>query len=221
MPEDQVTAVQGERAAAAPPTAAAPTAALLWSDLMHCLARAFLPPPAHLTAGAWCEALAGDLADLGRELGLDIAAAIDTVRRAGSGPATDDPWLVEYSRLFLVPPVPVTLNTGIYLEGALAGASAQMMAQCYATAGFAQREAFRDLPDHVAIQLEFVGLLLGRSADDDDALAMAQEFTEGFVAHWVAPLRAACVKASAAHPAAAVYAALTDVLQAAADRVVK
>jgi TorA maturation chaperone TorD len=95
-----------------------------------------------------------------------------------------------------------------------------MMAQCYASAGYAQREAFRDLPDHAAIQLEFVGALLERSAGDDgDALAMAREFAEGFVAHWVGPLRAACLKASTAYPAAAVYATLADVLQAATDRI--
>jgi TorA maturation chaperone TorD len=211
-----MTTVLDEGVAAGRATAAAPPAALLWSDLLHCLARALLPPPADLPARAWCEALADDLTDLGRELELDIAAAIVSLRRLESGPTSDEPWLVEYSRLFLAPPVPVTLNTGIYLEGGLAGVSAQMMTECYASAGFAQREAFRDLPDHAAIQLEFVGALLERSAgDDDDALAMAQEFTEGFVAHWVGPLRAACLNASAAHPAAAMYATLADVLQAA------
>jgi TorA maturation chaperone TorD len=119
-----------------------------------------------------------------------------------------------------VPPVPVTLNTGIYLEGGLAGVSAQMMANCYTTAGLAQKENFRDLPDHVAIQLEFVGALLGRYADGDaDALAMACEFTEGFVVHWIEPLRGACLKASASQPAAGVYAALAGVLAAAVDRI--
>jgi len=217
-----MTTVLDEGVAADRATAAAPPAALLWSDLLHCLARAFLPPPADLPARAWCEALADDLTDLARELELDIAAAIISLRRLESEPASDEPWLVEYSRLFLVPPTPVTLNTGIYLEGGLAGVSAQMMAQCYESAGFAQREAFRDLPDHAAIQLEFVGALLERSAGDDrDALAMAREFAEGFVAHWVGPLRAACLEASAAYPAAAVYATLADVLRAATDRILE
>jgi TorA maturation chaperone TorD len=157
----------------------------------------------------------------GAALDLDTDTAARVLHETANGALAGAPWLVEYSRLFLVPPVPVTLNTGLYLEGGLAGVSAQMMAQCYATAGFAQRESFRDLPDHVAMQLEFVGALLGRCADgDDDALGMAQEFTAEFVSHWVAPLRATCTRAAAVHPAAAVYAALTELLQATTDRIV-
>lgn len=216
-----MTTVHDQGVAAGRTVAANPLAAPLWSDLLHCLARAFLPPPANLPASAWCEALADDLTDLGRELDLDLDAAVVALHRAGSGSTDDEPWLVEYSRLFLVPPVPVTLNTGIYLEGGLAGVSAQMMTQCYQSAGLSQREAFRDLPDHAAIQLEFVGALLARSAaEDDDAFAMAQEFTEGFVAQWVGPLRAACLKASDSHSAAAVYATLAGVLQVTTDRIV-
>lgn len=203
-------------AAAGRPGAAGPSAALPWSDLLHCLARAFLPPPADLTVGGWCDALAGDLADLERELGLDLAAAIETLRREGSAPATDEPWLVQYSRLFLVPPVPVTLNTGIYLEGGLAGVSAQMMAQCYATAGFAQREAFRDLPDHVAMQLEFVAALFDRAArGDSEALGQARDFLAAFVDHWAQPLRQACERAAAQYPEANAFAALARVVETA------
>jgi TorA maturation chaperone TorD len=204
---------------AEPEAGAGPDAAEL-ADLFVLLAAAYAPPPAALATRDWCRPLAADLEDLGFALGLDTAAATRALRETADGPLATEPWLVEYSRLFLVPPVPVTLNTGIYLEGGLAGVSAQMMAQCYATAGFAQRENFRDLPDHVAIQLEFVGALLGRHADGDaDALAMAFEFTEGFVVHWLEPLRAACVKASASQPAAGVYAALAEVLPAAVDRI--
>ncbi len=207
-------------ASAADLTAAADAAAADLADLFVVLAAAFAPPPAGLSARGWCEPLAADLRDLGHALDLDTTAAQRALRELANGPLAVGSWLVEYSRLFLVPPVAATLNTGIYLEGGLAGVSAQMIAQCYATAGFAQKEGFRDLPDHVTIQLEFVGALLGRYADGDaDAMAMAREFTDGFVNHWTGPLHAACAKASTSHPAAIVYAALADVLPAATDRV--
>jgi TorA maturation chaperone TorD len=205
---------------AAEPEADAGRAAAELADLFVLLAAAFAPPPAALATRDWCRPLAADLEDLGLALGLDTSAATRSLRETADGPFATEPWLVEYSRLFLVPPVPVTLNTGIYLEGGLAGVSAQMMAQCYATAGFAQKETFRDLPDHVSMQVEFVGALLGRHADGGaDALAMACEFTEGFVVHWIEPLHGACAKASASQPAAGVYAALAGVLRAAVDRI--
>lgn len=192
------------------------------ADLFMLLAAAFAPPPAAMTTRDWCEPLLADLEDLGRGLAVDTAAARRALQEAASGPLTNDPWLVEYSRLFLVPPVAATLNTGIYLEGGLAGVSSQMMAQCYATGGFSQREDFRDLPDHVAIQLEFIGALLGRHVEGDaDGLPMAQEFCRDFVAHWVRPLRSTLTKAADAHPAAVVYAGLADVLLAATDRLLQ
>lgn len=189
------------------------------ADVFLLLAAAFAPPPAGLTTRDWCELLAADLEDAGLAVGIDTTVVRTALREAASGPESAEPWLVEYSRLFLVPPVAATLNTGIYLEGGLAGTSAQMMSQCYATAGFAKRETFRDLPDHVAIQLEFVGALLERSAlIDNDAFAMAREFADGFVTHWVQPLQAACARAVNRCPAAEVYAGLAGLTAGAVDR---
>lgn len=189
------------------------------ADLFLTLAAAFTAPPAQMSAGDWSLPLAADLDELGEALELDAAAAVRTLRAVDAERHVDEPWLVDYSRLFLVPPVPVTLNTGMYLEGSLGGSSAQMMQQCYGVAGFAVRETFRDLPDHVAIQLEFVAALLQRAeAADDDARDMAREFIDAFIAHWVGPLHAACGKVAAGDPAARVYALLVDVLRQAVDR---
>lgn len=206
-------------APAAEAAGGAPFAAAVHAELFLTLAAAFVPPPAGLSTRDWCEPLADDFADFGAQLGLDTDEAVERLRQAAAGPQADAPWLVAYSRVFLVPPVRVTLNTGVYLEGGLAGVSAQMIAQCYATAGFAPRESFRDLPDHVAMQLEFVAALLQRAAEGDaDALSMAREFLAEFVSHWAEPLHQACVKASASDAAAGVFAALTDVLEQAVER---
>ncbi len=119
-----------------------------------------------------------------------------------------------------MPPVPVTLNTGINLEGGLAGVSAQMLTQRYAAAGCARRDDFRDLFDHVAIQLEFLGALVERAAGGDaDAAAMAREFVDGFVRHWIDPLHDACLRASARSDAARLYASLVDLTHAAIARI--
>lgn len=198
------------------------------ADLLYCVARAFMPPPAGRSVCDWAQPLADDLVELGVALGLDTydalaALSAECERWAAAARLADgsaDSWLVEYSRLFLMPPVAVPLNTGLYLEGSLGGSSAQMMEQCYATAGFARREAFHDLPDHVGIQFEFVGALLERAAHGDaDAAAMAGEFVAGFVRHWIDPLHAACVRAGDGHPAAQIYAALTDLARSALDAV--
>lgn len=188
------------------------------ADLFHTLAAAFAPPPADLAACEWCEPLADDFRELGAELGIDLMLPVARLEKAAKEDWPDGPWLVEYSRLFLVPPIPVPLNTGVYLEGGLGGVSAQMILQCYGTAGFAPSESFRDLPDHVSIQLEFVGSLLQRAgAGDGDAADMAREFVDSFVAHWVRPLRDALEKAAGRRRAALVYLAVMDVLQLAVD----
>lgn len=189
------------------------------ADLFLTLAAAFMPPPAQMSANDWCLLLAADLEELGAALELDTAAAVRTLRAVAAERGDGgDPWLVDYSRLFLVPPLPVSLNTGLYLEGSLAGSSAQMMEQCYRAAGFAQRDTFRDLPDHVAVQLEFVAALLQRSETGDaTGRDMAREFIDTFIVHWIGPLYAACSKAADHDPAARVYACLVDLLRQAAD----
>lgn len=202
--------------------AAAEHAALLdRADLLLCLSRAFLPPPADWSACDWAQPLADDLAELGPALGIDTAptqaalsAACEDAARKAAQPGGAESWLVLYARLFLTPPVKVPLNTGLYLEGSLAGQAAQMMNACYETAGVRPDERFHDLPDHVAMQLEFLGRLYERaSRGEPDAAAMAQEFSAEFVSAWAGPLQRACGAAGA--PGSAVFGALAELIPAA------
>jgi len=203
-------------------TGATATTWLDRADLLLCLSGAFLPPPPAWSVCDWAQPLADDLAELGAALGVDTRETLDALAAASARWAaaasrdddSADPWLVEYARLFLTPPVPVPLNAGVYLEGALGGASAQMMLSCYQTAGVAPDERFRDLPDHVAMQLEFVGRLYERAARGDaDAAGMADEFCREFVDHWAGALEQACRRAGEKHPAAGVYAALVHLMR--------
>lgn len=197
------------------------------AELFYCLARAFMPPPAGWSVCDWAQPLAGDIAELAVALGLDDAALQAALRAAcarwsatalATGEAPDA-WLVDYARLFLVPPVAASLNTGLYLEGSLAGSCAQMMRSCYEVAGVAPSDAFHDLPDHVAMQLEFVARLSERAAlGDEDAAGMAEEFSREFIWGWGAALERACREAAARVPDAAVFASLTRLArQAVAD----
>lgn len=193
------------------------------ADLLYCLARAFLPPPAAWSVCDWAQPLADDLAELGPAIGLATSGlqhALDVECRrwaldARTADGSADSWLVEYTRLFLMPPVVVPLNTGMYLEGAIGGRSAQMMHACYEAAGHAPDETFRDLPDHVAMQLEFVARLTERAAHGDaDGVAMADEFSREFIHAWAEPLESTCEAAGRQYPAARVFAALARLVRA-------
>ena len=112
--------------------------------------------------------------------------------------------------------MPVTLNTGIYLEGSLGGSSPRMMQACYETAGITLDAGFHDLPDHVAAQLEFMGRLYERAARGErDAAGMAEEFAHEFIHAWVDPLQQACARAQVRYACAGVFAALAGLIGAA------
>lgn len=189
------------------------------ADLFLCLSRAFMAPPRGLAPRDWAEPLAEDLAELGQALGLDTAETVSALRSIATDvglAAGTEPLLVEYARLFLAPPIRAPLNAGLYLEGALAGNSAQMIQGCYERGGFGPNPEFRDLPDHVAMQLEFLGRLHERAASGNaEAAALAAEFAQGFVVGWAAPLAQACDAARDDVPVAAAFAALARLLAAA------
>ena len=186
------------------------------ADLLLCLSRAFLPPPIGLSFRDWGDALAQDLAELGDSLGLDVDAAVHALSaplaEADAGAAPEG-WLVPYSGLFLTPPVAVALNTGLYLEGSLGGESGQMMRSCYELGGVLPNAAFRDLPDHVAMQLEFLGRMHERASHgEEEAADLADDFFRGFVQGWAGPLERACRAAAGERPAARVFAELAAVV---------
>jgi TorA maturation chaperone TorD len=103
--------------------------------------------------------------------------------------ADADALLQIYSRLFLQPPVAAYINTGVYLDGCMNGASVREMDQWYGRAGLQRAESFRDLSDHVALQLEFVASLYEHALDGSGSRgASAGEFIGRFVARWAPSL---------------------------------
>jgi len=111
--------------------------------------------------------------------------------------------LVDYTRLFLGPiEAPARPYGSVWLDDRqiLMQESTQGVIALYEEGGFEIDEDFRDLPDHVAAELEFMYLLLFRQAEalrNDDAQArqrfagLQRRLLDEHLGRWVAPFAAA------------------------------
>jgi TorA maturation chaperone TorD len=147
-----------------------------------------------------------------------IVAAATRVDPALAGPARRlgeafaaarlEDLLVDYTRLFLGPVKALAQPYGsVWLEtdGGLMQGSTVALTALYAEGGFEIAQEFRDLPDHVAAELEFLYLLLfklaqarmsGESEGASTADALRRRFLPGHLGAWVGPF-AAAVRAGA------------------------
>jgi TorA maturation chaperone TorD len=138
------------------------------------------------------------------------AAAIDpelatAARRLGAAFAADtlQDLLVDYTRLFLGPMQALAKPYGsVWLDAKaeLMQESTLALLALYAEAGFDIADDFRDLPDHVAAELEFLYLLIyreaaARSRNDKSALAagiaVRRRFFDQHLGRWAEPFTAA------------------------------
>lgn len=162
------------------------------ADFYLTLARSFLTPmvPEHFQAMTGL--LADDLADFDRALAYGIEPQLDALRAAMSKLSNHEDLLVEYSRMFLQPPGEATLNVCYPLDGAMMGGTVTEIEDFYRHYGIERGDHFKDLPDHVSVQLEFVSYLYGRAAlglendsPDPEAEKAANHFLYAFVRRWV------------------------------------
>lgn len=142
------------------------------------LARAFLPPQPAAVANALRTQLADELEETA-PLHDDVAA----LRRSLQDVPDDLALLQLYSRLFLAPPRLVHLNAGLYLDRTLMGPSTLAIERSLAANGYARSEAFRELPDHVSAQLEFLAVLHAGGQSEE-----AENFARAFVRPWLPAL---------------------------------
>jgi TorA maturation chaperone TorD len=131
-------------------------------------------------------------------------------RRLGEEFSAEGPesLLLDYTRLFLGPSHIIAKPYGsVWLDGeeTLMQDSTMAVQELYEEGGFEINEDFRELPDHIAAELEFLYLLIyreneARRNDDPEALtAMAglrKRFLDEHLGSWVGPFTAA-VKAGA------------------------
>jgi TorA maturation chaperone TorD len=137
-----------------------------------------------------------DLAAHARRLGQEFSA---------EGP---DSLLVDYARLFLGPSRPLAAPYGsVWLEEekTLMGDSTIAVQELYHEVGFEIDEDFRELPDHIAVELEFLYLLIyreneARRNNSPEALTaiagLRKRFLDEHLGSWVVPFTTA-VKADA------------------------
>lgn len=161
------------------------------SDFYLTLAQAFLTPLTQQHYRAMVDLLADDLTDLDQSLVYGLALELQNLRAALSELGNQQDLLLEYSRMFLQPPREAALNVCFFLDGAMMGGTVSEIELFYRHYGIERGDHFKDLPDHVSVQLEFVSYLYGRAAQglendrpDLELEKAAQHFLYAFVSRW-------------------------------------
>lgn len=188
------------------------------AELYHCLGRAFMPPVEEGARDAMVLALATDLEELlpERGAGAELAAAMDEV--------PDQLALLRgYSRLFLVPPYAVPLNAGLYIDRTVMGPSVLEIERFYQRHGVTRDPGFRDTPDHLALQLQFLAMLFGEASQAEDesqvlhVLKEARNFLNRFLRPWPNDLVRRLERECDGDPGATPYAILGRLVRDALD----
>jgi putative dimethyl sulfoxide reductase chaperone len=150
----------------------------------------------------------------------DLAATAQKLREAFDAQDLQT-LLVDYTRLFLGPIDALAKPYGTSWLPAQPPAEDNpppAVLELYSEGGFDIDDAFQELPDHVAVELEFLYLLnftqnQARQAGDSDALAaseqLQQRFLDEHLGAWIGPF-AAAVQAGAETPFYQVLATLTE-----------
>ena len=121
-----------------------------------------------------------------------IAEVLETCFRE----AGDEALLLDYSRLFLGPfEIPAKPYGSIYLDGdnVVMGESTLRAVELYNQGGFQVADNFRELPDHVAVSLEFIYLLNFRLGDSTETeqqeqlTTLLRTFLKEHLGLWISP----------------------------------
>ncbi len=183
------------------------------TELYLCLSRAFLTPH----DDGFLAALAEDLpADLEALLGGEATEAIATLQRAAHSIPDARALRQGYTALFLTPPYRAPLNAGLQLEGTINGAAVQGIRACYQRHSLERAESFRDLPDHLAVQLEFAAYLWAQPGDEE-TLQELHAFLTCYVAPWLPELIRQLKAELPNTRAAALYLSLAEIAHGVAD----
>ncbi len=188
-----------------------------------CLARALQAPMSEADHQAFRDWLTTDLQAIAADAGYAASPHITALAEAITAHAPDHLSLLRtYSDLFMVPPAKVFLNAGVYLDQAMMAAHTAEMIEFYLQHGVDKSDDFRNMPDHVSVQLEFVAYLLleavaadteGNTATAAAALRGARNFIGRYIAPWLPTLLDALDREAARDARYGIYRAVGGVLQ--------
>jgi TorA maturation chaperone TorD len=164
------------------------------ADLARLLSACFYEPGPELAEEHVFDAMARAAA------GVDPALAEVAARLGAAFAAAElQTLLIDYTRLFLGPVDPRARPYGsVWLEvdGGVMQDSTMAVSAFYGEGGFEVSGEFRDLPDHVAAELEFLYLVLfkaaqaaagGDPAAADAAFALRRRFLSEHLGAWIGP----------------------------------
>lgn len=152
------------------------------------------------------ESVFDSMFDAASRIHPDVAARARRLGEAFSAERLDD-LLLDYTRFFLGPNDIAQPYGSVWLSGEkiLMQGSTMAVLQLYREGGFEIDEDFRELPDHIAVELEFLYLLIYREnqaqqVGEADALrstaSQRKRFLDEHLGAWIGPFTAA-VKAGA------------------------
>ncbi|MCP1676695.1 TorA maturation chaperone TorD [Natronocella acetinitrilica] len=216
-----------KRTSTRPPAAPAQRAqarAACYLNLAQCLR----PPHDPALVAAMGSDLVPDLREALVTLGdpPELRESVRRLEQALAEPGAGDRLLRDYTWLFLTPPYRVDLNAGLYLDGALMGPSVQQLVQLYRRHGVEKGSAFHDLPDHIALLLEFSAMLWAKAAeslqggDRTQAESMLRDQAWLLARHylgWMSTLATRIDAVGEGRTGATVYAGLTALVTAIAE----
>lgn len=169
-------------------------------DVYRLLAACFYPPSKELFE----EGCIATLADLLAPVAPDAAQHAADAAVIG-GKSSLEALCVEHARLFIGPFQLVAPPYGsIYLDGgkAVMGDSTAKVAAFYHSCGLHLADDFHELPDHFAVELEFMSYLAfkqreaevsGDKAEKTRFTALQREFLDRFLMPWLEPFTSAII----------------------------
>jgi putative dimethyl sulfoxide reductase chaperone len=169
------------------------------ADLCRLLAACYYQPGPEFVE----EDVFGSMQAAAEQLDAGMAASTKTLAQA-FGAQSHEELLVDYTRLFLNPTGPLAAPYESFWLGEKDPSRLQEVTQAviaiYGEGGFEISEDFRDLPDHIAAELEYLYTLIFKEARADasnDASGniktseLRQRFVGAHLGRWVGPFAAA------------------------------
>lgn len=176
------------------------SSAAIREDAYRLLAACFYPPSSELIEENCCGTLSAILTSVAPDAAQYAAEAV-----AAAGKSSLDALAVEHARLFIGPFQLVAPPYGsIYIDDTktVMGDSTARVAAFYHDCGLHLADDFHELPDHFAVELEFMSFLAFKqresevSGDTDEVWrirSLQREFLDRFLMPWLEPFTAAII----------------------------